>query len=141
MQLMEQRDLAMCTLRRITGDMTLMPQCVNTEWLESIVTRLNSEQSLKAGRMAPSIAVSFLNEHNRQMQILKDKAEVVMRCNAIYNPQPCKASLNMKRMLELEKAEKEANELVERLENVRDSYGMTIKSRVQKDLEQKRSTI
>ena len=86
MQLMEQRDLALCALRRITGDMTLMPQCVNTEWLESIVTRLNSEQSLKAGRMAPSIAVSFLNEHNRQMQILKDKAEGVMRCNAIYNP-------------------------------------------------------
>ena len=47
----------------------------------------------------------------------------------------------MKRMLELEKAEKEANELVERLENVRDSYGMTIKSKIQKDLEQKRSTI
>ena len=141
MQLMEERDLAIGVIRQITGDMTLMPQCVNTEWLESIVTRLNSEQSFKAGRMTPAIAVSFLNEHNRQMQILRDKAEVVIRCNAIYHPQPCKASLNMKRMLELEKAEKETNELVERLENVRDSYGMTIKSRVQKDLEQKRSTI
>ena len=135
MQLSEERDLAMTAIRRIVGNMAIKPQHVSVDWLEATISRLDREQSLKAGRLAPARAASLLNEHSRQMNALREKAEIVIRCNAIYHPQPSKASLDMKGMLALEKAEREIDELVNRLEGVRDSYGMAIKSRVQREID------
>lgn len=138
MQMMEERNLALAAISKIVG-MAVEPCCICAEWLEATITRLDREQSLKAGRLAPSSAASFLNEHNKQMQLLRQKAEVVIRCNSIYHPRSTKAPLNMSQMLAMEKSESETNELVDRLESVRDSFGIALKSKVQRDLEQKRN--